>query len=243
MDIIKGISSSPGISFGKILYYSSIREDFSSEPVEDVSKEISLLEKGLKNVNEMMEQDISFYYDNNRKQEGILLEARKLLLNDIITTGECYKLIQDKKYCACQAVHEASTKIRIQFEDMQDDFMRERAEDIKYVSNLLLNELGVTKNEFPHLTEPSIIVADELIPEGTICFEKDMIKGIVINHGSYNSHSSILARLWQIPALLGITPEKKWNNLPCVIDGNEGILYINPSDEIIQRAKLSNMYQ
>ena len=105
--------------------------------------------------------------------------------------------------------------------------MRERVYDVKQVSEMLLAKLNGNQRTFPKLHEPTIIVADELIPEGTLCFECSNILGIVIKNSTYNSHASILARLWNIPALAEIEIDKAWDGHNAVIDANNNALYID----------------
>lgn len=234
---IKGISTSPGICIGKIKYFCSRTEDYSKETTSNPDYEVELLKMRTDELTIQMQENIVKYEQANRNKEAVLLEARKLLLFDIIETGNCIEMIKAKHYSARRAFTEAANTIRLQFENMSDDFMRERAFDIKYVTELLLPYLNGCKQDFPHLKEPVIIVAQELIPEGTLCFEKDLIQGMVINKSTYNSHSSILARLWSIPSLSDIEPETEWEGKTCVLDGTNGVMYIDPDKDILEKAK------
>ncbi|MBR1391871.1 MAG: hypothetical protein IJ567_10635 [Lachnospiraceae bacterium] len=229
----EGTSVSSGMAHGKILYFCARRENFANELTTDVEKELLTLQKGIRLVNEELADTAARYREENREQEAILTEARQLLLSDIIASAECEKMISERHYSARRTVLEAETRFRLEFEDMKDDFMRERAYDIQYVMEMLLDILGGNKRKFPELTEPVILVADELIPEETLFFEKNNILGIMIYHSNYNSHGAILARLWSIPAVVGIAPSIEWNDKEAVLDAVHGTLYLEPEPEQI----------
>ena len=229
----EGTSVSPGMVHGKILYFCARRENFANELITDIEGEQLILQKGIRQANEKLSEIASQYRREHREQEAILTEARQLLLSDIIASAECEKMISEQHYSARRAVLEAETRFRLEFEDMKDDFMRERAYDIQYVMEMLLDILGGNKRRFPELTEPVILVADELIPEETLFFEKNFILGIMIYHSNYNSHGAILARLWSIPAVVGIAPSVEWNGKEAVLDAVHGILYLEPEPEQI----------
>lgn len=237
MKRIQGTSVSSGIAAGDILYFCARRENFSQELTNDPEQELDLLERKVEMVENKLKEDINTYRSDGREQEAVLTEARQLLLSDMIQAGGCREMIKEQHYSARRAVLEAETKFRMEFENMEDDFMRERTYDIEYVMELLLNTLGGNRHSFPKLTKPSIIVADELIPEETLYFEREYIAGILIKNGTYNSHGAILARLWNIPALVGITPEEDWTDKPAVMDAIQGILYLDPDSSTLEMAK------
>lgn len=219
-----GQGVSDGKVTGKVLFFSSRNENISKETTDDAAFEVIKLQEATQSVDEEFQNSINYYENNNRPEEKILAEARRLLLFDIVETNNCKELILENNYTARRAVFEAATNARLSFENLEDDFMRERVDDIKQVSEMLLYELGGVKRQFPHLTEPVIIVAEELIPEGTLCFEKNNILGIVVKNATYNSHSSILARLWSIPAITSVDVSKEWDNKTATLDGTLGTI-------------------
>ena len=224
----QGTRVSYGIAAGDILYFCARKENFSQELIDDPEEEMDLLERKIEVVKQKLKENVDAYRAEGRDQEAILTEARQLLLSDIIQAGGCREMITEQHYSARRAVLDAETRFRMEFENMEDDFMRERSYDIQYVMEMLLDILGGNRHSFPKLTKPSILVADELIPEETLYFEREYITGILIKNGTYNSHGAILARLWNIPALVGITPEEDWADRPAVMDANRGILYLDP---------------
>ncbi|MCI5621119.1 MAG: PEP-utilizing enzyme [Lachnospiraceae bacterium] len=232
-----GTSVSSGIATGDILYFCARRENFSQELTDEPEQEMDLLERQIKTVEHKLQETIDSYRSEGQEQEAILTEARLLLLADIIHAGGCREMISEQHYSARRAVLEAETRFRMEFENMEDDFMRERSYDIEYVMEMLLNLLGGNRHCFPKLTKRSIIVADELIPEETLYFEREYIAGILIKNGTYNSHGAILARLWNIPALIGISPEEDWADRPAVMDANQGILYLEPDSATLEMAQ------
>ena len=228
MQIYRGQAVSTGLAQGKIFYFCQRRGNFIHELIDDIEieEECSRLDESISLVDAKLKRQSELFHRNGQEQEEVLTEAHRLLLCDIVEQGGCREFIREKKYSAGRAVYEVGTQFRLQFESMEDDFMRERAMDIRTVVELLLQELGEEKSTFPKLSEPVILVAEEVIPEGTLCFEKEHILAMVIRDGTYHSHAAILSRLWNIPALVGIVPEEDWNGRMATVDGSKGILYI-----------------
>lgn len=125
------------------------------------------------------------------------------------------------------------------FASMEDDYMRARAADVKDISNRLIrNLMGEEEIDFTSM-EPSVIVADDLTPSETVQMDKDKILAFVTVHGSTNSHTSILARMMNIPALLGVLMnlEEIHSGVQVVVDGYSGEVIFEPSEEVCEGAK------
>ncbi|MDE6065031.1 MAG: phosphoenolpyruvate--protein phosphotransferase, partial [Lachnospiraceae bacterium] len=133
------------------------------------------------------------------------------------------------------AVAATSDNFYKMFSDMEDDYMRERAADVKDISERLLTVLNGKSAGMEKLSEPVIIAADDLAPSETVQLDKDKVLAFVTVHGSLNSHTAILAKTMNIPALIG-TPlplDDTVDGKFAIIDGAKGILYVEPEEEIL----------
>lgn len=234
VEVFSGKAVSAGTAYGKIFFFRARKDDFANECTDDIDSELQLLEKGTQAVHEKLMMRKEIFESEGRTQEAVLTDAHILLLRDFTFQEECKKRILEERASARRAVNEAGMKLCLMFENMEDDFMRERAADIRGVVELLLQVLGGARQVFPRLEEPVILVADELIPEQALCFERSKVLGIIIQSGTYYSHSAILARLWNIPALVGICPDESWAGKQGAVDGENGRFYLEPDGETIE---------
>ena len=125
------------------------------------------------------------------------------------------------------------------FLSMKDEYMQARAFDIIDVSERLLRLLNGDKQEEFVINEPVILAADDLIPSETIRLDKNKVLGFAIMYGSENSHTAIIAKALNIPAIIGIGKEltKEYNNRLAIIDGISGTLYIDPDANTLEEMK------
>lgn len=231
MEILHGTAVSKGVAYGKMVYFCARKEDFSSELTDDMEGEMRKLQEGVQRAAEGLQAEADHYYGEGRKQEAMVAQGRELLLFDILERGKFDQLIKEEHYSARRAFSKVATKLRLKFEDLEDDFMRERSEDIRVVTEAVLREIGGEQRKFPKLDAPAIVVADELVPGETLCFERNKILAIITNNSSFHSHSSILARIWNIPSIINIEPKKEWDGRYAIVDGSRGILYIDPDSD------------
>ena len=123
------------------------------------------------------------------------------------------------------------------FAEMDDEYMKARAADIKDISERVINVLTENNTDTSLLLEPVILVADDLAPSETVQMDKSKLLGFITRQGSSNSHTAILARAMNIPALIGIEIKKEWDGKMAIIDGYTGMVIIDPDKEYLQRAQ------
>lgn len=237
METYCGKSVSSGIAVGKVLFLNNNRELYFEEKAKDIETESERLRKGIEAVEADMAELAKGLDNCDYEQERILMDSHRLLLKDPIFVKCCEDKIRREKASAGRAVYEVGTELARSFENMSDDFMRSRGADIRDVMQQLLYALAGDKKECYTLTGPVILVAEELTPSQTLFMDKDKILAFVVQKGSVNSHVSILARLWNIPAVIGVMPTQDWDGWQGVVDGEKGIFYLNPTAEIIARAE------
>ena len=120
---------------------------------------------------------------------------------------------------------------------MDDDYMKARAADVKDISERLVAVLSGCDNDMGNLDEPVILVADDLAPSETVQMDKSKLLAFVTEHGSSNSHTAILARTMNIPAIIGIPIKKEWHGHMAIVDGYAGCVIIDPDEEEVEKAK------
>lgn len=234
METYYGKSVSGGIASGKILYMQK-RNLFSlHKKTENVDVESDKFHNAVKQLETELDDMSAKLADEGRRTEYELTEAHKLILDAPEFLDNCIKKITEEKLEACCAVYEAGEMLATRFENMADAFMRERSADIRGVVQRLLTVLDKDVEMASQLTEPVIIVADELTPAETMRLDKNKVLGLVINQDSENSHTAVIARLWNIPAVIGVKTNSGWNGQQIIVNGENGIVYLNPTEKTVE---------
>ena len=207
--------------------------------VENVDEELKRLDKA----KEKTLQQLARLYDKALKEVGKvnaeIFEVHQIMLEDEDYQDAIHNMICNENVNAEYAVSITGDNFADMFANMDDDYMRARSADVKDISNRLVSNLSGEEQPDWENTEPSIIVADDLTPSETVQMDKNKILAFVLVHGSANSHTAILARMMNIPALIGVPIELEslHNGVNAIVDGQDGILYLNPDENQIAQAK------
>lgn len=200
----------------------------------------------LKRLDEAKEQallQLSRLYDKALQEVGevnaAIFEVHQMMLEDDDYQDSIRSMIRNEQVNAEYAVAVTGDNFAKMFSDMDDEYMQARSADVKDISERLVRNLGKEEQTDGDNMEPSIIVADDLTPSETVQMDKNKILAFVTVHGSTNSHTAILARMMNIPALIGVplNLEKLHNGTCAVVDGKEAAFYLEPDDERIRLAK------
>ncbi len=237
----KGTGASSGIAIGKAFVLPAWEWDFPDKMIDvaDLAYEFERLYEGIrtsKSELENIKKDISEYIGN---EESSIFDAHLAILEDPIFMNEVQGIIQRQYKAAEVAVKEVIEKFVAMFDLLDDEYMKERALDIKDVGNRLLKHLlGTPEVELPADNQPYILVAKELSPSQLVHLDPANILGIVTMLGGTTSHSAIMSRAFGIPFVLGLegkleTPIKTGDLL--IIDGDEGTVFVNPEPAIIEQ--------
>ena len=203
-------------------------------------------ERELKRLDEAKEQallQLSRLYDKALQEVGevnaAIFEVHQMMLEDDDYQDSIRSMIRNEQVNAEYAVAVTGDNFAKMFSDMDDEYMQARSADVKDISERLVRNLGKEEQTDWDNMEPSIIVADDLTPSETVQMDKNKILAFVTVHGSANSHTAILARMMNIPALIGVplNLEKLHNGTCAVVDGKEAAFYLEPDDERIRLAK------
>ena len=235
--MIKGIGASSGIAIAKA--YKLVMPDLTvtQNTVEDVAAEIKKFEDCMAETAKQLEAIKEAASKNLSAEEAAVFDAHALVLQDPELKTQVLDKINNEKLCAEAALDAVANSFIAMFEMMDDDYFRERAADIKDVSRrLLANLLGKPLPNPALIDEEVVIIADDLTPSDTAQLNKNLVRGFATNIGGRTSHSAIMARSLEIPAVVAcktITEEVKDGDL-IVLDGIEGTVMINPDETTVK---------
>lgn len=237
--LFHGIAASPGIGVGKIFLLE--KEDLIIQKKEikkeNLKKEILRFEKALNSTKKEMAENKEEMLRLLGKTHARLADAYLLILEDPILTTDIEKQILKERVNAEFAIERALEKVMHAFETMEDDYFRERMNDIIEVGQKIIRHLlGKEKKALAQMTEESIVVAHNLLPSDTIALKTDLIKGFAIDVGGKTSHTALLAQSLEIPAVVGlkeitsnVSPGQKM-----IVDGNQGLVILEPDPVAIK---------
>jgi phosphoenolpyruvate-protein phosphotransferase len=234
-----GIAVSGGIAIGPCWIYRPVSVSTNRKPIGDPKPEIERFEKALRDAEVQLEQLYNRALESIGEADAAIFEAHKLFLNDPEFIGAIQTAITDERINAEAAVAETAEGFAQQMLALEDDYFKARAQDIRDVSRRILYCLnGISLDQFK-LSQPSIILAEDLTPSDTIQFERTMILGLCTRHGGPTSHTAILARSLAVPAAVSIPFE--FTNIDegseVILNGDSGTLTIEASVEEIESAK------
>ncbi|OEF99588.1 phosphoenolpyruvate--protein phosphotransferase [Vulcanibacillus modesticaldus] len=238
---IEGIAASKGIAIARAYLLENSELMIKKRKIKDIDAEINILEKALeKTISDLEEIKNKANRELGEDKSRIFL-AHQLVLKD----PEFIKMVKDKikkeHLNAEFAINEVATGFIKEFEKMKDHYFIERATDIYDVTKRVLsNILGRDYLDLRTISGEVIIVAKDLTPSETIQLDKKYIKGFVTDLGGITSHSSILARSMEIPAVVGVKDvfKKVTNNALLILDGNTGEVIVNPSTDVIREYQI-----
>ena len=240
MQVYNGKSVFGGIAIGKISVYQKGEQQVKRVKITDADAE---MERYADAKNAAVEQ-LQKLYDKALKEVGeanaAIFEIHQMMLDDDDYNESVENIIRTQMVNAEYAVAATADNFAQMFASMDDDYMKERAADVKDISERLLAILHGTDSNKVDTNEPVIIVADDLAPSETVQLDKDMVLSFVTVHGSLNSHTAILARTMAIPALIGteaLPLDASVDGKLGIVDGFNGKIYVDPDENILTEMK------
>ena len=240
MKVYCGKSVFSGIAIGKIRVYKKDEHQVKRVKVSDVDGEMARYYEA----KEKAIQELQGLYNKALKEVGeanaAIFEVHQMMLEDDDYNDSVKNIVCSQEVNVEYAVAATGDNFSQMFASMDDDYMRERAADIKDISERLLRILYGNSGTEVQADEPVIIVADDLAPSETVQLDKDKVLSFVTVHGSLNSHTAILARTMAIPALVGteLPLDNSVDGKLGIVDGMEGKIYVDPDEntlELMQR--------
>ena len=231
----QGKSVINGVAIGKLYLYKKGEQQVKREKIEDTDGELARFQKAQQEAIRQLQDLYEGSVQSIGEASAAIFEIHQMMLQDDGFVEAIENMIRSQSVNAEYAVAATSDNFYKMFSDMEDDYMRERAADVKDISERVLTILNGKSTGAEMLSEPVIIVADDLAPSETVQLDKDKVLAFVTVHGSLNSHTAILAKTMNIPALIGtpIPLDDTMNGKLAVIDGAKGILYVEPEEAVL----------
>jgi len=239
MNILEGKAVFEGIAIGKIAVFKKAEKLVRREKITDIENEINRYAQA----RETAVNQLRALYDKALKEVGEanaeIFEAHELMVEDGDYIDSVENIIRTQSVNAEYAVAQTGDSFSKMFLEMDDEYFRGRATDIKDITERIINALVGGTDGSMDSDEPVIVVADDLAPSETVQMDKDKILSFVTVHGSVNSHTSILAKTMNIPAVIScdISLEDDMNGKMAIVDGFQGKVYIEPDEEILKEKR------
>ena len=233
--VLEGKSVFGGIAIGRLSIYNKKENQVKREKITDVEAEITRFT----DAKETAKEQLKGFYEKAVKEVGevnaAIFEVHQMMLDDLDYVESITNMIRTQEVNAEFAVASTGDNFSKMFAAMDDDYMKERAADVKDISNRVISILQNAENGSVTGEEPVILLADDLAPSETVQLDKSKVLSFVTRHGSTNSHTAILARTMNILALIGIDFSEDVNGKMGIVDGYTGKLYIEPDEETMKK--------
>ena len=231
---IQGKSVYSGVAIGRLAIYRKSENQVKREKIADTAKEV----KRFEDAKDTAKQQLAGLYDKALKEVGevnaAIFEVHQMMLNDLDYIESITNMIEGQQVNAEYAVATTGDTFSEMFAAMDDDYMRERAADVRDVSNRVVSILQGNGGNGLNADEPVILLADDLAPSETVQLDKSKVLSFVTRHGSTNSHTAILARTMNIPALIGVDFPEDVDGKMGIVDGYEGRIIIDPPVSVME---------
>jgi phosphotransferase system enzyme I (PtsI) len=231
MEKITGKKIFGGVAIGKLHWYSKAQNQVVRRKVTDVEAEIKRYEDAKATAIEQLKE----LYDKALKEVGEvnaqIFEVHSMMLEDLDYNDSVHNLIRSQEINAEYAVGTTGDNFSEMFANMEDEYFKARAIDVKDISERVIAILCGADTGSDIGTEPVIIAAEDLAPSETVQMDKSRLLAFVTHVGSVNSHTAILARTMNIPALTEVEIKPEWNGKMAIVDGYNGILIMEPDAE------------
>ena len=237
INLIDGIGASPGVSLGKVLLKDEPKINVVKRHIQNIDAEIERFNHSIELSIFEVEQLYQLTKGNIGEKEADIFYVHKMMLQDEEFIGNVIEKIREKKINAEWALKEVIDNYINVLENVDDEYLKERVLDLKDVSKRLLKVLlGLNNKDSSILDDRYIVVAEDLTPSDTAQMDKEKILGFITETGGKTSHTAIMARTLEIPAVVGVKNVTKMvsNGDFVIIDGDSGIIIINPSEKEIE---------
>jgi phosphoenolpyruvate-protein phosphotransferase (PTS system enzyme I) len=238
--VLRGIPVSPGICRAKVFLLGKSQETVPRFQVAegDLEREVQRLEAALVKTRHQLQDIQRQVAQAMGAGEGSIFEAHLLVLEDRVVIDEAVRLIQEERLNAEAAFHQVAERYIASLSAIEDEYLRERATDMRDVKSRILNNLmgcGDELGSLRGLTEPCVVISHDLSPSTTAVLDKRMVLGFATDVGSKTSHTAILARSLQIPAVVGLVnvSGQLRSGQSILLDGFNGLVILDPTDQTL----------
>ena len=244
--MLKGIGASVGIGIGKAVVIKDIELDIKKRNIDNFEVELELFNKALEHTKQRSKAMAETLRKRVGSKEAEILEGHVLLMSDPMLIAEIETGIRTQMLNSEYVLEDVCERFAAIFESMDDELMQQRATDMRDIKTRLQKSvLGLEDVDLSELEADSILIAKDLTPSMTAGLNPEKVTGIITQFGGTTSHSAILARALEIPAILSVAEilDKVSDKDSICMDGESGELYINPSQEIIEDFKKKQIEQ
>lgn len=236
MITISGKSVFGGVAIGKLMFYQRNDKVIKRTHVDDVDAEWERFQKAKNTAVDQLKGLYNKALEDVGEANAMIFEIHQMMLEDLDYLESIENIIRTQEVNAEYAVATTADNFAKMFAAMDDAYMQGRAADVKDVSERVLDILCGVDTGFKEMTEPCIIAADDLAPSETVQLDKSKVLGFATQYGSSNSHTAILARTMNIPAVIGLGEDllEEYSGRDAIIDGFTGTLYIDPDESTLK---------
>ncbi|HEV3458368.1 MAG TPA: phosphoenolpyruvate--protein phosphotransferase, partial [Thermoanaerobaculia bacterium] len=240
MRVLRGMGVSPGVAIGRAVIVETRAEDVFRQPIQEdqVDSEVARLMEAVWHARRDLENTRGEVGEDLGGDLAGIFDAHLLLLGDVKFLGRMEERIRTQKVNADWAVHKTAEELDQRFAQMDNAYLRERGADMTDVTRHLLRSLqGTSHRETGELAPDTVVVADDLTPSDAIRLGRQRVLGFAIESGGRTSHTTIIARSLNLPAVAGLTGLTKQlvDDVPLIVDGEEGTVILNPTSEMLER--------
>ncbi len=234
--VLEGVAAAPGIKIGEAYFFD--KKVFRAQklsidnPIEAIMHFHEALDKSKRELQKILDLAV----DKLGKDRVLIFEAQIMILDDPVLIETIESRITEEKMAPAYIVEDEITKYEKMMISSEDDYMRERANDVEDIKNRIIRNLRREKWK-SKVPENKIIVAESLTPSDTVLFSKRHAQAFVTDFGGLTSHTAILARSLNIPAVVGLHDAtlEIYNGDTLIVDGFFGRVYVNPDEEILEK--------
>ncbi|HBA70505.1 MAG TPA: phosphoenolpyruvate--protein phosphotransferase [Lachnospiraceae bacterium] len=236
---LSGKSVYKGIAVGPAAVIKKCDQQVQRRKTEDAEAEIARIREAVTASKQQLQTLHEKAVAEVGEANAMIFEAHQMILEDEDFLEAMYHMIRTEMVNAEYAAAAAGDHFAEMFAAMDSDYMKARAADMRDITNRLIRNLSGLGESGPSAAQPSVIIADDLSPSETVQMDKSRILAFVTVHGSANSHTAILARMMNIPALVGVPLdlEEIENGMTVVVDGMRGEVIFEPSQAVLQEAE------
>lgn len=236
--VLEGKSVFVGIAIGRLSVYNKKEKPVKRYKVTDIEAEVARFTEAKEKAKEQLDD----FYEKVVKEVGevnaMIFQVHQMMLDDLDYMESITNMISSQHVNAEFAVATTGDNFASMFATMDDDYMKERAADVKDISNRVISILQGSETSSITKDEPVILLAEDLAPSETVQLDKSKVLSFVTRLGSTNSHTAILARTMNIPALIGVDFAEEVDGKMGIVDGYTGTLIIDPDAEVLEKYRV-----
>ena len=230
---LEGKSVFGGVAIGPAAIFRKTDTTVRRETIDDPEAEIVRYHEATEKAKDELQKLYEKALVEVGEDSAFLFQSHQMMLDDLDYVESVENIIRTQKTNAEYAVATTGDNMAEIFAMMDDAYMKERAADVKDVTNRVIGVLSGVSGSGMNASEPVILLADDLAPSETVQLDKSLVLSFVTRHGSTNSHTAILARTMNIPALIGVDYPEDCEGKMAIVDGAAGIIYIDPDEKLL----------